>query len=110
MRSEELNSRFWRDMFSPNLTCFPLSSGEWRAELKQDPMPQARPGQPGCGSVGFIVDFTCLAQRRPTKRLELVLPMKVVTAEARASLKLAGNDIEDFLNSDENWASQWNLG
>ena len=110
MRSEELNPRFWRNMFSLSLTCFSLSSGEWRAKLKQDPIPQARPGQPGCGSVGFIVDFTCLAQRRPTKRLELVLPMKVVTAEARESLELARKDIEDFLNSDENWAIEWNLG
>ncbi len=41
MHNEELNPPFWRDRFSQYLASFPLSSGEWRAELKQDPMPAA---------------------------------------------------------------------
>jgi len=65
---------------------------------------------PGCGSVGFIVEFTCLVPLREKKYLEIVLPMKVVTGEARESLNLARKEIEDFLNSEEDWACHWNLG
>jgi len=103
MRDQHLNPDHWRQRFPIDHARFQLNFGEWIAEMERDPATQPN-------FVGFDIVFSLIGHEALKKRMQLVVPMMDLTGEPDKNLNMFRHEIEEFLNSDQDFLSLWHQG